>query len=114
MDAPRSHLFQPGQSGNPGGRPKKTIPVERNGEIVHLSLAEIAREHTMESVNTLLTVMKEGANSDRNMAAKLMLEFGWGKPKQSLELEGPADGPNGSQYHLIVLFDRVAQLLMIG
>jgi len=93
MSEPIKGRFQPGQSGNPGGKPKKTIPVERNGEIVHLSLSEIAREHTIESVNTLLAVMKEGANSDRNQAAKLMLEFGWGKPKQSLELEGPGGGP---------------------
>ena len=85
--------FKPGQSGNPGGRPKTMIPVLRDGKTVMMSVAELAREHTEDCIKALVAVMGAGANADRNQAAKLLLEFGWGKPKQSVELTGANGGP---------------------
>jgi len=85
--------FKPGQSGNPGGRPKTTITVMRNGQPVLMSVAELAREHTEACILALAAIVGAGNNADRNQAAKLLLEFGWGKPKQSLELAGPGGGP---------------------
>lgn len=72
--------FQKGQSGNPGGRAKRTI----NGK----SIAELAREHTAEALGTLLSVMrskKAPAAAKVNAAAKV-LDRGWGQPSQSIAL----------------------------
>jgi hypothetical protein len=69
--------FRPGQSGNPGGRPK--------GE---RSVREIAQQHTAESMETLVHVMRTGKNSERVQAATALLDRGWGKPTQSVEMSG--------------------------
>jgi hypothetical protein len=69
--------FRPGQSGNPGGRPK--------GE---RSVREIAQQHTIEAMETLVHVMRTGKNSERVQAATALLDRGWGKPTQSVEMTG--------------------------
>jgi hypothetical protein len=69
--------FRPGQSGNPGGRPK--------GE---RSVREIAQQHTTAAMETLVTVMQTGKNSERVQAATVLLDRGWGKPIQSVEMTG--------------------------
>ena len=42
--------FQPGKSGNPGGRPRATHSVQ-----------ELAREHAPEAIQTLADIAKKGA-----------------------------------------------------
>jgi hypothetical protein len=69
--------FRSGQSGNPGGRPK--------GE---RSVREIAQQHTAAAMETLVTVMQTGKNSERVQAAMALLDRGWGKPTQSVEMSG--------------------------
>jgi hypothetical protein len=69
--------FRSGQSGNPGGRPK--------GE---RSVREIAQQHTAAAMETLVTVMQTGKNSERVQAATALLDRGWGKPTQSVEMSG--------------------------
>ena len=44
-----SGQFAPGQSGNPGGRPKDEHRV-----------AELARSHTLEAIDTLVELMRDG------------------------------------------------------
>jgi hypothetical protein len=44
-----THGFKPGQSGNPGGRPKAIIEV-----------ALAARQYTVEAVETLVKIMRDG------------------------------------------------------
>jgi hypothetical protein len=70
--------FRPGQSGNPGGRPK--------GE---RSVREIAQQHTTAAMETLVHVMRTGKNSERVQAATTLLDRGWGKPNQSIEMTRP-------------------------
>jgi hypothetical protein len=94
-DKPNSGTWVKGQSGNPSGAKKPTVTVIVDGQPVQRTISELARGHTLEALETLVSVMqaKTGASSDRNMAAKLILEFGWGKPKQSVEIGGPDGGP---------------------
>jgi hypothetical protein len=76
--APRGGRFQPGQSGNPGGKPKAIVEV-----------AAAARARTVEAIETLTTIMrdKKATASARVSAAVAMLERGWGKAPQSISVK---------------------------
>ena len=69
----RDTRWQPGQSGNPGGRPKVV------GEI-----RDLARSYTRSAFATLLTVCrnKEAPPAARVAAAAHILDRGYGKPTQ--------------------------------
>ena len=70
--------FKPGQSGNPGGRPKVLAQVR-----------ELAREKSVEAINTLVAIMRDEAQDARARvaAANAILDRGWGKPAQAIELD---------------------------
>jgi len=74
--------FKPGQSGNSGGRPKAIVEV-----------AAAARELTLESIATLKEVMqnKKATASARVSAAVAILERGWGKAPQTINLRRDTD-----------------------
>ena len=66
--------FAPGQTGNPGGRPKGVIEVR-----------DLARKHTVAAVNRLATIMQKGRSEQaRILAANSLLDRGWGKPTQPI------------------------------
>src|SRR5215831_12492586 len=46
-------------------------------------LADLAREHTAEAIQTLVQLMNTGAGNVRVMAANSILDRGWGKPAQT-------------------------------
>ena len=71
--------FKPGQSGNPNGRPKVTLPDGR-------SLSEVAKEHTAVAVEALVSIVrnKRVAASARVQAATALLDRGWGRPHQTV------------------------------
>lgn len=73
--------FQPGQSGNPSGRPKLTPEA--------LDLQAACRAKTTEALDVLLRIMTSGENERNQMAAAIaIIERGHGKAKESLELSG--------------------------
>ena len=71
--------FRKGQSGNPGGRPKVVAEVK-----------ELAREHTAEAIETLVSIMNDAksAPAARVSAANSLLDRGYGKPPQHVTGEG--------------------------
>jgi hypothetical protein len=74
--------FKPGQSGNPDGRAKITLPDGR-------TLTDLAREHTADAVQALVDVLDKADSSDaaKVSAATAILDRGWGKPRQDLGIE---------------------------
>lgn len=77
--------FQPGQSGNPGGRPKANARVR-----------DLAREYTEVAIETLAQVAQVGeSEAARVSAATALLDRGWGKPAQPLD----GDGEGGPIQH---------------
>jgi hypothetical protein len=67
----RSTSFKPGQSGNPGGRPKILADVR-----------DLAREQTEVAIEALTEIVKnkKAPPAARVSAANSLLDRGWGKP----------------------------------
>lgn len=72
---PEHSRWKPGQSGNPGGRPR-----------VIADLQKLAQSHTEEAVETLVSVMKakSAPPAARVAAAAHILDRGYGKPTQTV------------------------------
>ena len=77
--------FEPGKSGNPGGRLRK--------DKAQLLVEVLAREHTEAALATLVQIMQdtEEKGAARVSAAIAVLDRGWGKPKQDVNLSGQVD-----------------------
>jgi hypothetical protein len=70
-DRLRSGQFAPGRSGNSCGRPKDEHRV-----------AELARSYTVEAIETLVGLMRDGKDERvRGTAAQALLDRGWGMMK---------------------------------
>jgi HEAT repeat protein len=72
--------FQPGQSGNPGGRPKGEAKVR-----------DAARAQTDAAIGVLVAALEDEDARVRLKAAEVLLDRGWGKPSQTVDI-GNADG----------------------
>ena len=63
--------FKSGHSGNAGGRPRDEHKV-----------AELARSFTIEAIDTLVDLMRNGKDERVKVtAAQALLDRGWGKPR---------------------------------
>ncbi len=74
--------FLPGSSENPMGRAKITLDVKK-----------LAREHTEAAIITLVEIMldKELSANARVTAANSVLDRGYGRPVQQVEVGDPGD-----------------------
>ena len=74
--------WQPGQSGNPGGRPKVAAEVR-----------DLAREHGGMAIDRLVALMDSQNQSVALRAAEAVLDRGYGRPMQAMELTGKDGNP---------------------
>jgi hypothetical protein len=75
--------FRKGQSGNPGGRPKVLGDVQ-----------EMARQHAPRIIVELARLaLKAKSETARIAAIRELLDRGYGKPRQAMEVSVPADNP---------------------
>ena len=70
-----STAWKPGQRGNPGGRPKVVAEIR-----------ELARQHGHEAIQRLVALMHSKNESVAVRAAEALLDRGYGRPLQGLEL----------------------------
>lgn len=78
---PRGHGWVPGQSGNPGGRPKKDARLRQ--------VEDMARAHSNEAILALVDEAKKGKGAPRVAAAVAILDRGWGRPVERKESGQP-------------------------
>lgn len=79
---PRGKPFQPGQSGNKVGRPKKT-EEER-------TLEQMCRDKTPDALGVLISIMEDGEQERNRMtAAMAIIERGYGKAVQPTTIGNP-------------------------
>jgi hypothetical protein len=74
---------QADQSGNPGGRPKVLAEVQ-----------ELARQHAPMIIVELARLALKAKNETARIAAiRELLDRGYGRPRQAMEVSIPADNP---------------------
>lgn len=85
----RSYQFQPGQSGNPGGKPKK----------LHMDVLETAvtRQDVIDIVKTAVTRAKQGDRSAREWLSDRL----WGKVEETVNV----NQDDGTQQHALQLLE---------
>lgn len=76
---PPATAWQPGQSGNPSGLPAGV------GEV-----RALARQYTQQAITTLAEIMQDthAPRPARVAAAEALLDRGWGKPQQQIDVGG--------------------------
>lgn len=67
--------FRPGQSGNPGGRPKDTDDVR-----------QMAQRHTPEAITRLVAWMRSENPKASVTASLALIERGYGRPLQPMDI----------------------------
>lgn len=92
---PRGKPFQPGKSGNAGGRPRKT-EEER-------TLEQMCRDKTPDALGVLIQIMESGEQERNRMtAAMAIIERGYGKAVQPTTIGNP-DGSKMDMHMTVTL-----------
>ena len=87
----RSTSWGPGTCPNPGGRPKRPETIEARRIVSDVKAA--ARDSTPHALATLRSIMgsAKAPAGARVTAATALLDRGWGKPGQGIEIGGRLD-----------------------
>ena len=72
----RGRPFQPGESGNPGGRPRVAVEAQ-----------ELARQHGPEAIARLITLMRSDNDPVALRAAEAILDRAYGRPPQAVTVQ---------------------------
>ena len=115
---PRGRPFAKGQSGNPGGRPIKLKTIELR-KLEH-DVRMFARDRGFEAIDKLVALMRGVVTVEIDKkavempvppmaqlaAANALLDRGYGRPAQAVEMSGKGGGPiqteEASAYDIIV------------
>jgi hypothetical protein len=81
------HLFKPGQSGNPNGRPRKLPHLDEILANVLGQEKEVNGEQITAAEAIIRSLLAQAAKGNIQ-AAKLLLERGYGLSKQTIDLKG--------------------------
>lgn len=73
-------MWKPGESGNPGGRPRVIADVRT-----------LAQKHTRQAIETLVKLLNARSEMVRTVAANSLLDRAVGRPAQAIT--GPDGGP---------------------
>ena len=92
--------FQPGQSGNPSGRAR-----------IANNVREIARQHTADAINALVEIVQDKSHPQRVAAANSLLDRGYGKPIQQVEVGKPGAFAELSEEELDLIIVNAAKEL---
>jgi len=80
--------FKKGQSGNPGGKSKKSRELEK---LIQEALALPGGRN--KAVDRLIGIVEAGEDKDSIAAAKLLKAYAYGNPRQQVEVTGDDGGP---------------------
>jgi len=86
-------LFKKGQSGNPGGRPKR-VQFPPGAILSKNQITALARSHAPAAIDTLVRCLNDPRH--RVTAAATLLDRGYGKP--TVEIGGAEDRPVAIQF----------------
>lgn len=84
--------FQPGQSGNPGGRPKENAEVKR-----------LAQSHGRRAIEKLAALIDSEDEKTAVAACQALLDRGFGKPSQAIT------GGDEDERPLVVAIERIVR-----
>lgn len=90
--------FEPGKSGNPGGRPKENNEVKR-----------LARTHAVDALNRLVELMASEDERIAVSASNSVLDRAFGKPAQAIVGGDDDDNPISFQEIVIRAVDAASR-----
>ncbi len=89
----KPHLFQPGQSGNPAGRPAGVKNLTTKVKEALEKIAESEGEKVTYEEQLVKTILEKAITEKDNKMIELIWNYLDGKPRQSIGLDGGEDKP---------------------
>ncbi len=96
------HRWKKGESGNPGGMPKGMGEVKK-----------LARQYTADAIKCLVDIMSDNdkPSASRVSAATALLDRGYGRPVQQLEVGKPGDFSDMQEHEIDAFISKASREL---